>query len=244
MKWLKSPWVLTVLLAVVIVAGSNWYIDEIMQEDTVPEDIMKSRLETMYQGTVQRMTESLDGYEAEILRNGALYSATVDHKTGKVKAMKLLKEAEPEIAVAPKEEPVEEKPEPETVKPAADPTPDPQPESKPENKPAPAPTPTPAKPIEKPQVQPKPVPQPKPTPAPQPEKKKSVVLTGQQAANIALTQLNANVPVKVDDVEYVETQQGGYYLIELDLDTEADLDEVVYQIHAISGKVLSVSWDD
>ena len=124
MKWWKSPWLLTVLIAVVIVAGSNWYIEEIMQEDTVPEDIVKSRLETMYQGTVQQMTEGDAGYEAEILRNGALYSATVDHKTGKVKAMALLKEAEPEVAVVPeevKERPEVEEKKPEILKPAPKP---------------------------------------------------------------------------------------------------------------------------
>ncbi len=244
MKWLKSPWLLTVFFAIVIAVGSNWYIEQIMQEDTVPEDVMKSRLETMYQGTVQKMSEGDDGYEAEILRNGALYSATVDHKTGKVKTMTLLKEAKPDVAVVPKEQPLAEEkpvvtePKPEVIKPAPAPKPDPQPQKKP------APAPTPVQPVEKPQVQPKPEPTPQAKPVPQPEKKKSVVLTGQQAVNIALTRLNANVPVEVDDVDYVETQQGGYYLVEIELDTEADLDEVVYQIHAISGKVLSVSWDD
>lgn len=205
-----------------------------MEEDTVPEDVLKSRLEVMYQGTVQQMTEGDEGYDAEILRNGALYSATVDHKTGKVKALTLLKEAEPDVAKVPEE--VQEKPE--TDKP------EPDVEGKPEPAKKPAPAPAPIKPVEKPQPKPQPEHKPQVQPTPQPEKKKSVILTGQQAVNIALTRLNASVPVEVDDVDFVETQQGGYYLVELELDTDADLDEVVYQIHAISGKVLSVSWDD
>lgn len=241
MKWWKSPWLWTVLLAVVIAAGSNWYIEQIMQDDTVPEEVVKSRLETMYRGKVQQMAEGDDGYEAEIIRNGAVYTAVIDHKNGKVKSMSLVKEAEPDVAVVPEKEepPVEKetKPEPEVQpEPKPEPKPEPQPVPDPAQKPAPAPAPapTPVKPVDKPQPEPK----------PQPEKKQSVVLTGQQAVNIALKRLNAGVPVEVDDVDFVETAQGGYYLVELELDTDADLDEVVYQIHAISGKVLSVSWDD
>ncbi|WP_153720699.1 PepSY domain-containing protein [Sporosarcina cascadiensis] len=238
MSWWKKPWMLPLLLAVVIVMGSNWYIKQIMHQDAVPKEEVKSRLESMYQGSVEQLTEGADGYEAEIRRNGALYSATVDHKTGKVLALTLLSEAEPEVAVKP--EPEAEKAEPAgDVAPVEKPAAVPLPKSEEQPKPAPAPEPAP-KPAEKPVAKP----QPKPAPAPAPAPKQSVLLTSQQAANIALRQLNAKVPVEVDDIDFVETQQGGYYLVELELDTDADLDEVVYQIHAISGKVMSVEWDD
>ncbi|WP_194841630.1 PepSY domain-containing protein [Sporosarcina obsidiansis] len=233
MKWWKRPWVLPILLTIVIVAGSNWYIKQLMQEDTVPKEVVKTRLETMYQGSVEQITEVGAGYEAEILRNGALYRATVDHKTGKVRALTLLKEAQPEVAVIPTEDEEEKASETPVVenKPArveSDPVPKPQ--DKQETIPTEKPTSPPAtaqKPVEK----------------PAPTQKKSIILTERQAANIALNRLNAKVPVEVDDIDFVETTQGGYYLVELELDTDADLDEVVYQIHAISGKVISESWD-
>ncbi|WP_301107171.1 PepSY domain-containing protein [Sporosarcina sp.] len=242
MSWWKKPWVFPILLTVVIVAGSTWYIKQIMQQDVVPKDVVKRSLESMYQGSVEQLTDGTDGYDAEIRRNGALYSATVDHKTGKVLALTLLKEAEPELAVKPETKDAKnakETPAASVEKPAAVPLP----KSGEQQKSIPEPAP---KPVEKPVVKPQPKPQPQPAPQakPKPEPKKSVWLTSQQAVNIALKQLNAKVPVEVEDVDFVESEQGGYYLVELELDTDADRNEVVYQIHAISGKVLSVAWDD
>ncbi|AXI00988.1 hypothetical protein DV702_15470 [Sporosarcina sp. PTS2304] len=237
MGWLKKPLVLTVIIAIVVVAGGNWYIKQMTQEETVPIEEVKMRLESMYQGSVEQLTDADVEYQAEILRNGALYSATVDRKTGKVKTLELLKKAEPTVVV--KSEP--EKP---IEKPANEPVEEPvTPNEKLPVIEKPASQPVSEKPIEKPRPQPVPAPIEKPKPQPQ-EKKQSVVLTEQQAIAIALGRLHAKVPVEVDDVDFVPTQQGGYYLVELDLDTDAELDEVVYQIHAISGKIMSESWDD
>ncbi|WP_235616313.1 PepSY domain-containing protein [Lysinibacillus parviboronicapiens] len=62
------------------------------------------------------------------------------------------------------------------------------------------------------------------------------VISKQQAIQIALQQLNG----EVDSVDYEKTEDGGYYLVEI----ETDKDEAVFQIHAVSGKVLSVTWDN
>lgn len=83
----------------------------------------------------------------------------------------------------------------------------------------------------------------KPSP-PQETKPSSVLLTEEQAANIALKALNKGTIAEVDDIDFVKTTEGGYYLIQIDLDTDAELDEVTYQVHAISGEILSVTWDD
>ena len=40
---------------------------------------------------------------------------------------------------------------------------------------------------------------------------------------------------------YEKTNDGGYYLIEIEA---ADGQEGTFQIHAISGKIMSVTWDD
>ncbi|GKV69021.1 hypothetical protein NCCP2716_15190 [Sporosarcina sp. NCCP-2716] len=92
-----------------------------------------------------------------------------------------------------------------------------------------------------PAVQPKPNPSP---PAKQPAQPqtppKTVLLTKQQAIQIALRQLNG----EVDDVDFVKTTDGGYYLVEIEIDVDDGPDEATYQIHAISGKVMSVTWDD
>lgn len=62
------------------------------------------------------------------------------------------------------------------------------------------------------------------------------IITEQQAIDIALQQLKG----EVDSVDFEETSEGGYYLVEI----ETPHDEATFQIHAVSGKILSVSWDD
>lgn len=46
----------------------------------------------------------------------------------------------------------------------------------------------------------------------------------------------------VDEVEFVQTADGGYYLVEID-DDAADR-EATIQIHAIRGETMTVEWDD
>ena len=47
---------------------------------------------------------------------------------------------------------------------------------------------------------------------------------------------------EVDDVEFVQTSDGGHYLVEIEVDDDDDDDErgdeAVYKIHAITGKVI------
>lgn len=45
---------------------------------------------------------------------------------------------------------------------------------------------------------------------------------------------------EVDSVDFYETTDGGYYLVEI----ETPEDEATFQIHAITGKILSISFDD
>lgn len=62
------------------------------------------------------------------------------------------------------------------------------------------------------------------------------IITEQQAIQIALGQLTG----EVDSVDFEETAEGGYYLVEI----ETQDDEATFQIHAVSGEVLSITWDD
>lgn len=76
------------------------------------------------------------------------------------------------------------------------------------------------------------------TPPAQETSKPSVRLTPSEAANIALKEVSGEVD---DDIDFEETQDGGYYIVQVETadDREADI-----QIHAITGKILTVSWDD
>lgn len=63
-----------------------------------------------------------------------------------------------------------------------------------------------------------------------------VLLSEQEAISIALKEL----PGTVDDVDFEKTIDGGYYLIEIERGEE----EAEIQIHAVTGKILSVKFDD
>lgn len=61
-------------------------------------------------------------------------------------------------------------------------------------------------------------------------------LTEQQISTIARSQFSG----EVDDIEFVDTNDGGYY----NVDIENDEDEATLQIHALTGEVLTITYDD
>lgn len=73
-----------------------------------------------------------------------------------------------------------------------------------------------------------------------PEKEQAIpttkVLTDEAAIKIASKELQG----EVDALSYRSTSDGGYYLIEID----GDEAEAVFQIHALSGEILSITWDE
>lgn len=74
-----------------------------------------------------------------------------------------------------------------------------------------------------------------PTP---PESEPERVITSEEAVEIAKQTLDG----EVQDIEFEDTADGGYYLVEIEKD-ETDQD-VTVQIHAIRGETLAVEWDD
>ena len=46
-------------------------------------------------------------------------------------------------------------------------------------------------------------------------------------------------------VAFEKTDDGGYYLVEIEQDNEEEEDvEAVFHIHAITGDIISVEWDN
>lgn len=78
-------------------------------------------------------------------------------------------------------------------------------------------------------------PKPKPEPEPQPELVQR--LTSKQAAEIAIK----HIPGKVEDIESRQSEEISFYLIEIDLVGDR---EAIVQVNAMTGAVMSVSWDD
>lgn len=63
----------------------------------------------------------------------------------------------------------------------------------------------------------------------------SSLLSKEQVITIAKKKLNG----AVDEISFYDTSDGGYYLVEI----EGNDKDAVFQIHAISGKVISTTWD-
>lgn len=82
----------------------------------------------------------------------------------------------------------------------------------------------------------------------QPKKKtkeeKTSRITEKEAADIGLAQLPDGMVGEIDDIDFEQSDEGGYYLVEIDIDTDDDYDEVAYQIHALTGEILTTTWDD
>ncbi len=82
-----------------------------------------------------------------------------------------------------------------------------------------------------------PEPEPPPEPEPQPEPSQPVVLLSEaDAINIAVKEVGGTA----DDVEFEESANGGYYLV----DIEQGEEDIIVQIHAITGKILSIQYED
>ncbi|MDN7226140.1 PepSY domain-containing protein [Planococcus liqunii] len=78
----------------------------------------------------------------------------------------------------------------------------------------------------------------KPDAKPEPEPEPDAVITEDEAIAIAKQTLDG----EVQEIEFVQTEGGGYYLIEIE--NEESEREVTVQIHAIRGETLTVEWDD
>lgn len=70
-----------------------------------------------------------------------------------------------------------------------------------------------------------------------PEEETETLLTEAEAEQIGLSEVSG----EVDDVDYEQDGSTPFYLVEIE---QEDGPEAVVQIHAITGDVMSVTWDD
>ncbi|MCG7334906.1 PepSY domain-containing protein [Sporosarcina sp. ACRSM] len=225
MKILKKPWFIPIVLTILILIIGNFYTKQLVSKaETLPEDEIRQQLEEMYEGEVERLSLKGSMYEVELSRSNAVYLAEVDAETGKVLSLFQTKEKTPLASAGEKEatsnekvveQPAKEK-EPSVTPPKSEPD-----RSKVE-------TPSSAAQEKKP-TSPK-------------KEAKTVLISKNQAIKIARAQLKG----EVDDVEFVPENDGGYYLVEIEVEDDNDegVDGAVYKIHAITGKIMNVTWED
>src|SRR5690606_26226610 len=222
-----------VLTLIIVVAGQLYTAGKLTKAETMPKQEIRTQLAEIYDGEVDGLL--LDGsvYKATMSKAGAEYDVEVDAVSGKVLSLIQTKEtSKPDIVSGTDEgNQTQVEPTPNEADNAEGEVAESKTSDNGESK-----TEVPKQDANKATEQSKPVKQEKP--------KKTVLITEQQAVKIGMAKLPAGMVGEVDDVDFVNSTDGGYYLVQIDIDTDDDMDEVTYQIHAISGKVMTVTWDD
>ena len=176
---------------------------------------ISERIEQVYNAKIQTIVEKDDSFLASFNKNGSIFEVNIHAVTGQLSNLTLVhKKIEPPAKAEQKDTTTEESSK--TEQPKTD-TKTEQPENEPKTERPKTTAPNTGK-VET--QQPKPV---KP------------LLTEQQAIAIALKE----VPGELDSVEFKSSADGGSYFVEIEQE-----DEVTVQIHAITGKILSIQYDD
>ena len=231
MRFLKPPWILPSLFILVLLTVGGFYIESLInKQEPLATDAIQAQLESMYGGTVDRISMANGVYLAEMTRGEAIYSAEIDAVTGSVLSLSQtgeIEEATPDILsesnvkeiIAGKysgeterislntggEAPIYE------VKLSKDPkftkvtvnavTGEVIAETVKETT------------------------------------GENALITKEQAIEIAQAQLKG----EVDDISYEKTKEGGFYLIEIEADDDR---EGTFHIHAISGEIMFIEWEN
>ena len=231
MHFLKKSWFIPSLLTLVLLTVGGFYIGSLInKQEPMAADTIRTQLESMYGGTVDRISITNGVYQADLNRGEAVYSAEVDAMTGSVLSLTQTGEMKEEIPDVLSESKVKEiiagKYSGETerislitggetpiyeVKLSKDPK---------------------FTKVTVDAMTGKII-----TETVKETTGENALITKEQAIAIAQTQLKGDV----DDFSYEKTSDGGYYLIEIEA---TDDREGTFQIHAISGKIMSVTWDD
>lgn len=247
MKIVKKPWFIPLLLTSVILVIGIVYISNLLsQEEQLSSDEIQTRLEAMYEGTVDSLVMKDGVYLAEMTRAGALYTAEVDAVSGNVLSMNQLSDMIIELEPEPEPEPEPEQPkvlsEEEIrkviVKEYKDGI---ESISLNEKSDAPFYEVEAVKNQQLVKVSVDAITGKVTSAEPQVPTTNNVLISRERAIEIALGQLNG----EVEEVEFHQTDDGGFYLIEIEQDNEESDDlEAIIQIHAITEKVISVDWDN
>lgn len=214
MKLLKKPWLIPVILTILILVAGDFFTKQFV-----------TKAEAMPEGEIRNQLEEMyAGQVKQLSLKGLVYEVELTNDQG-IYEMEVdaetgkvlsLVQTKKEALVAKQEEKNQEPKTAETTPPT-------------NNNPNPS-SDTPKETVG----------QSEKTTGPTKVKEETVLISKKQAIDIAL----AGQKGEVDDVDFVQTESGGYYIVEIEVENDARGDEVYFQIHAISGKILSVTWDD
>lgn len=193
-------------------------IKELMTPQQLSVDDIREQIKTSYDGEMLSLVEKSNYYIASFKKGQSIFEVTVDDEHGQFSNLTLVQKLNEPPTVATDE--TLNKSKNETVT-----EPDKEAVTEPPKETA---TDTPN---EQKTETPK-----KPTPKPTAPKQPPTVITEQQAIKIALKE----VAGELDSIDFNQTTDGGLYEIEI----EQNDDEVLVLVHAITGEILSIKYED
>ncbi|HLR15817.1 MAG TPA: PepSY domain-containing protein [Bacillota bacterium] len=211
--------ILSVSVAVII--GGILITNSLSSAQPLPKDEIHAQLAEMYDSNVEDLILKGNIYEAKVIKDGAEYLVKTNAESGEVLSLTQTKEAPPTQT----SEKPEEKPEEDPEKPTN--------EKQDKEDPAQDKDDTKENDTEK------------DTEDEEEEKEDpTTLISKEEAIQIALNELPDGLKGEVDDVDFEASTERSYYLVEIDIDTDDELDEVIYEIDAITGEIVSTEWDD
>jgi len=233
LKFVKKPWVIPIILTILILAVGGFLLKTIWtDEEPLTEEAIQAKLIKLYGGEVGKLSKDGNTYYAELKKNGVVIEAQIDAITGNVLSLNQVSAAPPPKPEILSEDEVRKQISKKyngelkniTLK---------------EDEKAPiyqievshqqtltslTVDALSGKVIEEVKKE------------TSPPEQQQVLISKEQAIQIA----HGRMKGEVDYITYEQTDDGGYYLLEID----GEEDEAVFQIHAISGEIISVTNDD
>ena len=234
MTFIKKQWLLPLLLAIIVLIIGVIFIQGLFSKDEqMTKEEVEQQLVLMYGGTVEDLTFQDEIYSAEITRSGGIYSAKVNATNGQVLAMTLIEKIEEEAPKLLSEQEVKDMIGEKYHNDVEGLTLNEEGE-----------TPTYEVEVAKNQTLLKVIVNAQTGEVmkeeEQPSSTKNTLITREEAIEIALGQLYG----EVEYVKFIDNEDGGYYLVEIEQDRDDDDIEAVFQIHAITEKIMTIEWDD
>ena len=224
-----KKWLIWITVVFLVCAVALWFFQErFVKEEALSKKEAITHIENLYNGQVKHVEKQDNQYEMELLRNGATYEVAIDANTRQITDL-LLKEAPEKLLIS----------EAQIRKHVTNYAPgeiesvileDPYYKVEIENKHT-------VKKLTMDAYTGAIISETDTTKEVNEPVDEQIVISKQQAIQIALKELKG----EVESVTYENTADGGYYLIEIETKEE---EEAVFQIHAVSGDVMSVTWDE
>lgn len=232
---LKKRWLLPTIITIVILAAGGLYIGSILtKEDSLSDSDIRTQLENRYGGQVDQLSLEGNIYFAEMTRNGTTYSAEVDALSGKVLSLiqtgELKKESPKILSEKEAREVIAQKYPGEIERISLN-----------ESQEIPVYEAEIAKEQELILVTVDALAGEITSETVKETSVENAHITREEAIKIALGELKG----EVEYITFEQTEDGGFYLVEIEQDNEEESDlEAVFKIHAISGKIMGVTWND